>query len=152
MEANKDTWSDLTLRQIEAYLKDLLVRIPLLRERLKYDIAYGKAHGADVTVTLSEENGNQHLLLFEVEQYASGQGYENKVVTWARRHKARPNTTTVVISLVLQATYNRLVNFDNDEVRKMVYSPGFRLFAGNGDGHISDDIKDFIKSWIEQRL
>ncbi len=150
--SENETWSDLTIREIENHIKCLLTRIPALQSRLRYECAYGRRRGSDVVIFMTDEN-QEHSLRFEIEQYASGSGLDRKVSAWAERH-SRPNTTTVVVSLVLQALHNRLVHefSRNDTVANMVFSPNFRLFPGSGDGKITDELKQFITRWIEQKL
>lgn len=146
-------WSNLTIKEIDNHLSQLITRTSILGKRLKYKCAYGRARGSDVTISMVDKKKKIHYLLIEVELYASG-AMEDKVKKWANRHSQRPNTTTLVVSLVLQALRNRLVNeFSKDaKVAAMVFSPFFRIFPGSGDGRISDEIKSAITSWIEQRL
>jgi hypothetical protein len=61
---------------------------------------------------------------------------------------------TVVISLVMQAFFNRITgSYSKDaHVREMVYSKSFRIYAGSGDGQLTDELKTFITLWIEERL
>ena len=151
---NRKTWSDLTIDSISNHLDGLITGMPALEHRLTYRSARGSKVGSDIVVQLNGAYGNQHMLLFEIEQYASGKGLQNKVKTWAKRHIKKPNTTTIVISLVLQALRNRLVNeFSMDsDIRNMVFSNEFRMFPGSGDGRIPDELKYFLTWWIEQRI
>lgn len=154
-ESRKNTWSDLTIQEIENHIKWLLSRIPVLEleKRLNYKPSYGKARGSDVEISIIDITGIAHYLLFEAEQYASGD-IRTKVRDWAERHFRRPNTTTIVISLVLQALRNRLVNefIKDKKVADMISSPAFRIFPGSGDGKITEELKSFITFWVEQRL
>ena len=150
----RDTWSNLTIFEVENHLKWLLIRMPVLERQLKYQCAYGKARGADVKICLIDSRNIEHLLLMEIEQYASGKGLEKKVKTWAKRHLSKPNTTTIVISLVLQAFRNRLVTeFSKDsKIANMVFSTTFRMFPGSGDGQITEELRSFLTYWVEQKL
>jgi hypothetical protein len=69
-EDGRETWSNLTINEIEAHLKTLKMRIPYLHEKMSIQFARGSTRGADVTVSLIDECGTKHALLFEVEQYA----------------------------------------------------------------------------------
>lgn len=119
-----------------------------------YTCAYGQGRGSDIEIFVTDRSNVKHVLLFEVEQYASGQGLEGKVKTWAKRHNSQQNTTTIVISLVLQALRNRLIDkFSKDKiVGEMVFSHNFRMFPGSGDGKITEELKSFITLWVEQKL
>ena len=135
----------MTPRAIEDHIKRVLfVRIPSLRDRLKYKTAYGKAPGADLRVEMKDGGGATHYLLVEVEQYASGKGLENKVKQWASRHFASPNTTTLVVSLLTVALSNLLSGkFErNPDIKRMVQSTSFRVFPGVGDGSLADDLAE----------
>lgn len=149
------TWSNTTIKAIETYIDSLKDRMPILQERLtpRPHYAYGKAHGSDVEIFLTDSKGKKHTLLFEVEQYASGP-LLSKVKAWAKRHSGQSRTTTVVISLVLPALRNRLVGeFSKDtHIKNMVFSAQFVLFPGSGDGKIPYDLETFITFWLAQRL
>lgn len=154
MSKKDNSWSTLTLREIDQHIDRLKERIPVLESVLDVRIAFGSMPGADVELTFKHASGARHYLLLEVEQYASGDTVENKVRAWGRRHILRENTTTVVVSLVLQALRNRLINAfsKHDEVREMVFSNNFRLFPGRGDGGIPEELKLFIATWVEDKL
>ena len=149
-----DTWSTITLDEIKHHIDQLIERAPALDEALDVRTAYGSKPGPDVTVLFKHPSGVNYYLLIEIEQYASGSTMESKVKSWAKRHFKEQNTTTVVVSLVLQALRNRLVGTFSKyaEVKDMVFSKDFRLFPGRGDGHISDEFKVFISTWIEDKL
>jgi len=153
-ENGRETWSNLTINQIADHLKILEMRIPYLRGKMSIKFARGSSRGADVTVSLIDESGIKHALLFEVEQYASGRGHGKKIVNWAKRHNSAENSMTVVISLVMQAFFNRITgSYSQDEqVNRMVHSKNFRIYAGSGDGRLTDELKMFITLWIEERL
>jgi hypothetical protein len=150
----RETWSNLTIDQIQAHLNILKMRIPYLAGKMSTEFARGSSRGADVTVSLLDELGTKHTLLFEVEQYASGRGHGEKIVRWAERHNSTENSMTVVISLVMQAFFNRITGSycEDESVRRMVYSKNFRIYAGSGDGRLTDELKTFITLWIEERL
>lgn len=142
-------WSDETISKLEKYVESLISRIPILEEKLKLECAY---HGTDVKIELQNEDKIYYLLI-EIEQYASGASLEGKVNNWAKRHFENNNTTTIIISLVLKALRNRLLNeFTNESVQKMVFSPNFRIFPGSGDGTIPDELKNFIVYWVNESL
>lgn len=153
-EEGRETWSNLTINQIEAHINVLKMRVPYLEGKMTIDIARGSRSGTDVTVSLVDGQGVRHKLLFEVEQYASGQGHESKIRRWAERHSKSENSMTIVISLVMQAFFNRITGgYCQDEcVRQMVYSKNFRIYAGSGDGRLTEELKMFITLWIEERL
>ncbi|HEX5702486.1 MAG TPA: hypothetical protein VFX97_04655 [Pyrinomonadaceae bacterium] len=153
-EDGRDTWSNLTIDQILAHLNMLKMRVPYLTGKLTIALARGSSRGADITVSLSDEQGIQHVLMFEVEQYASGRGHGEKIVRWAERHNTTENSMTVVISLVMQAFFNRITGSycEDESIRQMVYSKNFRIYAGSGDGRLTDELKTFITLWIEERL
>jgi hypothetical protein len=150
----RETWSNLTINRIEAHLKRLEMRVPYLTGKMDIQFARGSSPGADVTVSLLDDQRVKHMLFFEVEQYASGRGHGEKIVRWAERHNASENSMTVVISLVMQAFFNRITGSycKNESIRRMVYSKNFRIYAGSGDGRLTDEIKTFITLWIEERL
>jgi hypothetical protein len=150
----RDTWSNLTINQIEAHLSTLRMRIPYLQGNMKVEVARGSTRGADVTLTLPDNTGVEHRLFFEVEQYASGSNLQAKIIRWADRHNAVPNGMTVVISLVMQALLNRLTGSysKNESIRRMVFSKNFRIYAGSGDGRLTDELTTLITLWIEERL
>lgn len=154
MDDGRETWSNLTINEIVAHLNILKMRIPYLEGKMSIDLARGSTRGADITVSLIDGREISHSLLFEVEQYASGRGHGEKIVRWAERHNSKENSMTVVISLVMQAFFNRITgSYCQDEaVRQMVYSKNFRIYAGSGDGRLTDEIKAFITLWIEERL
>lgn len=149
-----DMWSDSTIREIENHIKLLHTRIPILKRRLKIKCSYGTSRGSDVEICMTDKSNSTHFLRFEVEQYASGRGLDRKVKTWAKRHFSRPNTTTVVISLVLQALRKQLIDkFSIDKfIEEMVFSSNFRIFPGIGDGKVTEELKLFITMWVEQKL
>lgn len=153
-EDGRETWSNLTINEIAAHLNSLKMRIPYLEGKMSIGFARGSSRGADVTVSLVDECGTNHALLFEVEQYASGRGHGEKIVRWAKRHNSAKNSMTVVISLVMQAFFNRITgDYSNDaHVRQMVHSKSFRIYASSGDGRLTDELKTFITLWIEERL
>ena len=151
---NDRSWSNLTLEEIQKFLESLRIRIPLLKERMEYEIAYGTARGADVKIKLWDGE-QEHFLLLEVEQYSSGRLFFEKVKSWARRHSEHSNATTIVVSLLLPALYNRLtgdLSEKDDNIKEMVYSPSFRLFPGRGDGNMPDELREYLVGWIETRL
>jgi hypothetical protein len=154
VEDGRETWSNLTINRIQAHLNILKMRIPYLTGKMSMEFARGSNRGADVTVSLLDEDGIKHSLLFEVEQYASGRGHGPKIVRWAERHNSTENSMTVVISLVMQAFFNRITGSycQNESVRRMVYSKNFRIYAGTGDGRLTDETETFITLWIEERL
>ena len=153
-EDGRETWSNLTINEIQAHLNNLGMRIPYLRGKMNVEFARNSTAGSDIVVLLIDDANVEHHLLFEIEQYASGSGLADKVARWAARHNSNKNTTTVVVSLVMQAFFNRLTGSfcQNDEVRRMVFSKSFRIYPGSGDGKLTDDLKTFITLWIEERL
>lgn len=153
-ENGRETWSNLTINEIEAHLNILKMRIPYLQGKMNFLLARGSSPGADVTVWLIDECGTRHALLFEIEQYASGRGHAEKIVRWAKRHNSAENSVTVVVSLVMQAFFNRITGSysEDDDIRQMVNSKTFRIYAGSGDGRLTDELKTFITLWIEERL
>src|SRR5687768_12155681 len=108
VEDGRETWSNLTINEIVAHLQLLKMRIPYLAGKMSIELARGSTRGADVTISLIDEAEIKHTLLFEVEQYASGRGHGEKIVRWAERHNSQKHSVTVVISLVMQAFFNRI--------------------------------------------
>ena len=106
-----------------------------------------------VIILMNDSENNAHYLLIELEQYASG-SIRDKVVRWTERHFENSNTTTFVVSLVLHAFSNRIVNeFSNDtRINEMISSKDFKLFQATSYGEIDEEFKFSIRTWIEQKL
>ena len=149
-----DAWSRSIIGEIENHIKWLLTSAPTLTSKLKYEAVYEKAIGSDFEVCLTDAVGTKHYLLFEIEWHASGGELDVAAKAWAKRHFQQSNTTTIIVSLALQVLRSSLyTKFPKDgEVAKMATSQNFGVFAASGDGRISEELGEFIASWIEDKL
>lgn len=149
----KDTWSNLTINQIEVFISSLKIKIPCLNTSLiKEEYSYANKPGSDVKIQLSKGKIT-YTLLIEVEQYASGK-IRDKIKNWSNNHFQYTNTTTIVIGLLQIALSNILLAeaVKDNNINRMVYDKSFRLYSGIGNGSLHQEVLNYIEIWIIDKL
>ncbi len=147
---DEEKWSDITIGEINKFIDRQKMTTPFLQEAMRYLSNPGPQRGSDVRIELTDPTGKSHILLIEIQLYASGTPLEGTIKRWATRHTAQENTTTIVLSMLFQMMRRRLL--ETDQGKKMATAPNFRIFPARGDGTLSDEAAAFIVRWIERRL